>query len=139
MTKIVVSRCFGGFGLSEEAVRYYAALKGITLYPEKGPYSSLAGPTWYIVPKDKRTPKINWQKASTKERIAYNEAYSKEVFSDIDTPRDDPALIKTVEDLGKAASNRFSDLQVVEIPDDVKWVIDEYDGLETVKEEHRSW
>lgn len=139
MTKIVVNRCYGGFGLSEEAVRYYAVLKGIPLYPEMGPYSSLTGPTWYTVPKDKRTPEIDWKKASTKERIAYNEAYSKEVFSDRDTPRDDPALIKTVEDLGKAASNRFSDLQVVEIPDDVKWVIDEYDGLETVEEEHRSW
>ena len=33
MTKIVYNACHGGFGLSEVAIRPYAEIKGITLYP----------------------------------------------------------------------------------------------------------
>ena len=32
-----------------------------------------------------------------------------------------------------------SDLKVVEIPDDVEWEIEEYDGNEWVSEVHRCW
>lgn len=56
-----------------------------------------------------------------------------------DIPRDDPALIQVVEQLGGDAANRFSELKIVEIPDDVKWTIAEYDGLEWVAEAHRTW
>jgi hypothetical protein len=48
-------------------------------------------------------------------------------------------LIQVVEELGEKASGRFADLKVVEIPDDVEWQIDEYDGLEWVSERHRTW
>jgi hypothetical protein len=44
-----------------------------------------------------------------------------------------------VEDLGDKASNWAAKLEVVEIPDGVEWEIDEYDGIETVDEKHRSW
>ena len=33
----------------------------------------------------------------------------------------------------------YSDLKVVEIPDDINWYIEEYDGLEHVAERHRTW
>jgi len=33
----------------------------------------------------------------------------------------------------------YSELKVVEIPDDVKWQLEEYDGLEWVAEKHRTW
>jgi len=56
-----------------------------------------------------------------------------------DIPRDDPALIQVVEQLGGEAANRFSELKIVEIPDDVEWTIAEYDGLEWVAEAHRTW
>lgn len=56
-----------------------------------------------------------------------------------DIPRDDSALIKVVEDLGKSASDSFSKLKVVEIPDDVDWIIQEYDGKEWIAERHRTW
>lgn len=53
--------------------------------------------------------------------------------------RNDPILVEIVEQLGKAANGLFSNLKVVEIPDDVKWQIQEYDGNEWVAEEHRTW
>jgi hypothetical protein len=42
-------------------------------------------------------------------------------------------------ELGEAANGRCAELKVVEIPDDVEWQIEEYDGLEWVAEKHRTW
>lgn len=53
----------------------------------------------------------------------------KEDFDDKDK-RTDERLIKCVETLGDKANSRFSQLAVVEIPDDSFWIIDEYDGAE---------
>lgn len=48
-------------------------------------------------------------------------------------------LIKVVEAFGAAAGDEYSRLAIVEIPDDVEWTIDEYDGREWVAEKHRTW
>ncbi len=53
--------------------------------------------------------------------------------------RNDPVLVKIVEDLGAEANGDYAKLKVVEIPDDVDWAIDEYDGKEWVAEKHRTW
>jgi hypothetical protein len=53
--------------------------------------------------------------------------------------RDDPHLVQTVEQLGELANTRYSELKVVEIPDDVSWHIAEYDGWEHIAENHRTW
>jgi hypothetical protein len=53
--------------------------------------------------------------------------------------RDDPVLVKVVEELGEQANTRYSNLKVVEIPDEVEWSIHEYDGVEWVAEAHRTW
>jgi hypothetical protein len=53
--------------------------------------------------------------------------------------RCDPDLIKVVEELGYAASSDCAVLEVVDVPDGVDWVIDEYDGKEWVAEVHRTW
>lgn len=53
--------------------------------------------------------------------------------------RTNPQLVECVEALGEKADGRFARLWVVEVPDDVSWYIDEYDGNESVEEEHRSW
>lgn len=96
MTKIVISTCYGGFGLSKEAFEYYAKLKGIEL-DAKSFYSG-------------------------------------------DIARDDPALIKTIEDLGAEKCRDWAaNLKIVDIPDDVEWQIEEYDGAEWIAEQHRTW
>ena len=58
---------------------------------------------------------------------------------DRDIARDDPILIQVVEELGIGANGKFAALKVVEIPNDVEWQIDEYDGVEWVAEKHRTW
>lgn len=53
--------------------------------------------------------------------------------------RTDAKLVECVETLGEEADGRFAELKVVEIPDDVEWEIDYYDGLESIHEVHRVW
>lgn len=90
---VVINICYGGFGLSDRAIREYRQMAGIT------------DPNWY----------------------------------DRDVPRDDPYLIKIVRDLGMAANGAHANLKIVEVPPDVEWQIEEYDGNEWVAEKHRTW
>ena len=53
--------------------------------------------------------------------------------------RGDPKLVEVVEKLGEEANGFCADLKIVEIPDDVEWIIGEYDGSEWVAEKHRIW
>jgi len=58
-------------------------------------------------------------------------------FYYFDIPRECPVLVEMVE--RGDADGEYSDLKVVEIPDDVNWYIEEYDGLEHIAERHRTW
>lgn len=55
-----------------------------------------------------------------------------------DVPRDHHKLVEYVESEKYKASGCHA-LKVVEIPDDVDWQIEEYDGNEWVSEVHRTW
>lgn len=139
--KIVINNCYGGFSLSEEGVRRYAEIKGITLWPEADTkYKSLGVVHFWTVPPEQRPKMIeHWHQASLEERQANNEAFARAQLYDREIPRDDPALVQVVQELGKAANGHHAALKVVTIPDGVQWEIDEYDGLEAVHEKHRSW
>jgi hypothetical protein len=112
--KIVINKCYGGFGLSEEAVLLYAKKKGLNL----------------IVQRDKGL-KIN--------HYYINEKKDGNYFSERDIQRNDPILIEVVNELGEKADGFCSELKIVEIPDDVEWIIEEYDGKEWIAEDHRRW
>ena len=56
-----------------------------------------------------------------------------------DIGRDDPSLVQVVEELGEQSWGDYAELKVVEIPDDVEWTIEDYDGMESIHEVHRSW
>ena len=115
--KVVINRCYGGFGLSDEAVVRYAELKGINLVMET--VGSIGGSTFYIdgIKDDE-----------------HNFGYY-----DLSDDRTDPFLVQVVEELGNASNGFASDLQIVHIPDDVEFTIEEYDGMEWVAEVHRTW
>lgn len=142
--KIVLNKPFGGFGLSVAGLEYYYRLKGIQEF------------FYYISFRDRATNEKYYKKPSTDNELldAYvftkdfgpdgiidisSEDFEKYFLADFDIERTDKDLVKTVRDLGEAANGAHSDLVIVEIPDDVKWQIEEYDGMEWVAEVHRTW
>lgn len=54
-------------------------------------------------------------------------------------PRDCNTLVQIVEEMGKQSWGAHSQLKIVEIPADVDWQIEEYDGIEHIAEKHRTW
>jgi len=60
-------------------------------------------------------------------------------FYDRDIPRDDPYLVKIVKEMGSLANGSCAKLKIVEVPGDVDWIVQEYDGAEWVAERHRTW
>lgn len=108
--KVVINRCYGGFGLSHEAIMRYAELKGFENFTfEEGKFFS----NYYHV--------------------------GDEFFYSYNIERNDPVLIQVVEELGENASGHCAELKIIEIPDDIFWEIHDYDGRESVVESHRSW
>ena len=54
--------------------------------------------------------------------------------------RTHPLLIQAIEKVGlEKSSGTFAELKIVEIPDDVNWYIDDYDGMESVHQQHCTW
>lgn len=58
-------------------------------------------------------------------------------FETIDRSLD--KLVSIVEEMGQEAGGYGTALKVVEIPDDVNWEIEEFDGQERVREVGRIW
>ena len=69
----------------------------------------------------------------------FNERVGTIITDEDNIRRNNPILVEIVEQLGEAANGEFAELKVVEIPDDVQWQIEEYDGVEWVAETHRIW
>lgn len=108
--KIVINSDFGGFGLSDDAIREYLRRKGVA-WREDGP-----------------------------DKFEYYHFYvDNEYFVDSFIDRDDSDLVRIVEEMGEKAFGKYASLKIVDIPDDVEWYIEEYDGKEHVAERHRTW
>jgi hypothetical protein len=69
----------------------------------------------------------------------YNDLANKNTQYYFDIERNDPCLVQVVEELGKESYGEYSVLKIVDIPDDISWHIEEYDGIESVHETHRIW
>jgi hypothetical protein len=54
-------------------------------------------------------------------------------------PRDDGKLIQVIEELGDAANGHGAMLKIVEVPDDVEWLLERSGAVEHVSEPHRTW
>ena len=139
--KVVINRCYGGFGLSHDAFMRYFEIKGITVYPEQSTDNWKFWTYWTVKPEDRIESKEGkaFYVMSIEDRIAYNKAHSEQTVYDRDIARHDLALVQVVEELGDKANGIHAELTIVEIPDDVKYTIEEYDGNEHIAETHRTW
>lgn len=144
--KIVINSCFGGFGLSHEGILAFLLRKQIDVWPEKLKSTTIPWRYW-LVPLKERTVTFdengfdyNWDRMTNEEHFTANEQYSKQIWDkEHDIPRDDPDLVAVVNELGEGVNDSYANLLVVEIPDGVEWVIEEYDGFEHIAEKHRVW
>ena len=119
MTKVVINRCYGGFGLSDQAFEKLLERKGIA-FDRVENESKLMGNTYYT---------------------AGNTGNGRHYISEYDyyDNRSDPDLIAVIEEMGAEANGWAAELVIVQIPDDVEWHIGDYDGYEHVAENHRTW
>ena len=141
--KVVINACFGGFGLSPEAV--------LALWEKGGPVEATPVDEYF---KGDRDPDSSFGRKATlgkwREYLANPEGnrsifltvFSPDeslVLSARDAERNHPALVQLVEEMGDAANGSCAKLRIVEVPDNADWEIAEYDGSEHVAEKHRTW
>ena len=131
--KIVINACYGGFNLSAKGFELFAKEKGKDVFFYSIRYERMTAEEadkefmFFATCKD-------LGKKSTGEKV---EKYF--IDEDSDIARNDKDLVSVVEKFGKEVSGKCANLSVVEIPDDIEWVIEEYDGYESVAEKHRVW
>ena len=144
--KIIINKCWGGFSISLAAAKHMAnagserarkivaeheeELKAFRAYRDKGiqpenKYRVFRTSVWDIA--------INYGKRPD----FHGYGYCNGIEGGFE--RDDPLLVAAVEQLGSKANGTHASLEVVEIPDGIKWNIHNYDGIEHVEEEHRTW
>ena len=107
--KVVINTCYGGFGLSQEALK---ELQRIAT-PDSA----------FIIKLDEN-------------QLLYADKNKEAGYYSI---RQDPQVVEVVEKLGNRANGKHAKLKVVEIPNGVDYVIDDDDGVERVTEYHRTW
>ena len=102
--KLLINVCYGGFGISDEALELWAKKKNIQLI--------------------KRTLEYGDYNYYTDGDV---------IISENDIDRDDPTLIEVFEELGsERTSGRHGELKLVELPDGCQYEITEFDGWESI-------
>jgi len=130
--KVVINKCYGGFDLSIDAMKLLIENKSAVVqhspaeewlrhydtFDAGDGYTGHGSPgLWFGLEKD--------------DLVFYVDREDKH--------RNDPALVNVVEQLGDAASGDLAELKIIEIPDDIEFEIQEYDGIEWIAEKHRTW
>ena len=119
--KVAINTCFGGFGLSNEAFQELLKRKGVEWeLVRTGTTMGFLRESYYV-------------KGHANEEAYYISDY--DYYDD----RTDPDLIAVIEQFGEKVNGFAASLKIVEIPDDVEWYVEEYDGREWIAEKHRTW
>lgn len=138
--KIVLNGCYGGFGLSYEAMVLYwhARCRDLYFYRDISAYDGYSKVHKYerisladIQQQTKFNRLTGYIYCTTEDQGAFLDHFPEHVVSDRDIDRTDPILISVVETMGsEAASGRFAKLYIEEIPNGTQYKIDNYDGIE---------
>jgi hypothetical protein len=135
--KIVINKCFGGFGLSVEAL--YKSVKDNNSLIEKFEYGdSEVTSDWDNLVNQQLNETYKEYKTDDYQFYLYDEE-TKILYTFAILDRGNPQLVALVEGMGELANGQHAKLKIVEIPDDIAYFIDEYDGRESVHEDHRIW
>ena len=133
--KLVINSCYGGFGLSPMAQKRYLELQGKQAY-------------FYIQTKYnfkdnmiefRRIDNLDDLKdqlfvyCTTENQGEVINDFPLNIFHYRDIQRNDKKLIRVVEELGAEANTKFSRLEVKEIENGRWYMIDEYDGYESIQ------
>lgn len=138
MKKVILNKCYGGFDVSYIAYKRYCEKKHLPLFVYK--MSIDTGSITYEKVKDLDKFNSAFTYYFTKD---YGDRLTKlpednHLYLSREH-REDPVLIEVIEELGNEASGSFGDLVIVEIPDDLDYVIDDYDGIETLHQRVQEW
>ena len=145
--KIVLNGCYGGFGLSYEAMALYlyAKNKEAFFYKDVSSYDN----NYTKTHKYERVSLADIHKVPTTRYIYYTtedqggviDYFPRNVYNFNDIERTDPVLVSVVETMGSAAaSGRYAELVVAEIPDGTLYKIDYYDGIESlITQDDEDW
>lgn len=150
MLRIVINKCYGGFGLSPEAIVWLMD-RGSELIRKQTYEEYCGGDSDYA-----RRHLLDGAKPLTgKPGLMMNSwgyavlepkqqvVYTVERHDDVMTFRTHPDLLLCIETLGKAANGQCADLRIVDIHDETVSIddiyVDEYDGNEWVAQKHSTW
>ena len=137
--KIVLNKCYGGFGLSHVAKMELFKKRGIEVFPyiykwdggevsyERYSLDKLDNSLMTSITYFQKDPKIDSFIEEANEKSEYAPIYLDFDYED----RGNEDLVEVVEKLGELAGGRFSELRVVDIPNGASYEISDYDGIET--------
>ena len=137
MKKIVINTCFGGFGLSDAA--YEKLIEwGI---PCRKYIEEKRGEDKLFIKVPENEGQVIFDRSLSDDKhdklmMSFGGRYWE---TWIRNDRTNPLLIKVVEELGEKANGNYAALKIIEIPDDIEYEIEDYDGSEHVAEVHRTW
>jgi len=138
--KVAINAYYGAFSLSPEAIKLYCKKAGIGCYFFRYEYSTDGTLKKKLVPTDDLHDHFNCRAFSIPNPQEQKNPYDYVISDSFRNDRTNKFLIETIEELGlDVATGETGKIKIVEVPDDVKWHIAEYDGWEWVAEDHRKW
>ena len=131
--KVVINNCYGGFELSEKARKRIFEIgcehtKKITDIEYFGDPEKTEG---------EKIKSCKFTETPRKDGMVIVDEH--ECTDEDPKRRSCPVLIKVIEEMKKEANGNCARLEIIEIPDEVDFIIQEYDGLEWIAEKHRIW
>lgn len=137
--KVILNKCYGGFGVSQKGYELYAKKKNLDLYMYKRSNDDFM--MFERIQKDESVFLKHYFTVDMGESFSI---HSMENWNGItlyldERHRTDSVLIEVVEELGEEANDEFADLQIVEIPDDLKYEVIDHDGIERLCEVGKTW